>query len=147
MSFEEVLENLTNGQEEVKEAIQKIETRLTHLEGFLAGTQGYTPPAYGKPMTKAECEKLGGTWDEDTEKCTLTESVVVAAELPKTKEACEEAGGTWDEEKKVCKLSKEALESFRGILPSAQGVLPTRTPTISPEEARANALIKKITGE
>jgi len=140
MSFEDELKRIRKG-------VETINARLTHLEGFLAGTQNYQAPSVPRPMTKAECEKLKGTWDPDAEKCTLEESVVVAAEVPKTKEACEEAGGTWDENKKVCKLSKEALESFRGILPSAQGVLPTRTPTISPEEAKANALIKKIIGE
>ena len=139
MSFEDELKRIRKGQETTNK-------RLAYIEGFL-GAQGYQAPSYPRPMTKVECEKLGGEWDPDTGKCALEESVVIAVELPKTKEACEEAKGTWDEEKKVCKLSKEALESFRGILPRAQGVLPTRTPTTSPEEARANALIKKITGE
>ena len=138
MSFEDELRRIRQGQDAVN-------TRLDYLERFL-GAQGYQPPTYAKPITKAECERLGGKWDEDTGKCELTESVV-AIELPKTKEACEKAGGTWDEKKNFCKLSKEAIESFRGILPSAQGVLPIAGVGIDPDEAKANALIKKIVGE
>ena len=136
MSFEDELKALRKGQE-------TINTRLSRIEGFLAGTQGYQAPAYPRPMTKSECERLGGEWDPDTGKCTLEESVVVEA-APKNKEDCEKAGGVWDDDKKVCKISREALQSFRAPI---VGVLPTSTPSISSDEAKANALIEKIVGK
>ena len=136
MSFEDELKRLRKGQE-------TMNLRLSRIEGFLVGTQGYQAPSVPRPMTKAECEKLKGTWDPDTGKCTLEESVVIAS--PMTKEACEKAGGTWDDEKKTCKLP-EGTQSFRGILPTV-GVLPTSTPTLTSDEAKANAIIEKIVGK
>ena len=136
MSFEDELKRLMKGQE-------TMNLRLSRIEGFLAGTQNYQAPSVPRPMTKAECEKLKGTWDPDTGKCTLEESVVIEA-APKNKEDCEKAGGVWDDDKKVCKISREALQSFRAPI---VGVLPTSTPSISSDEAKANALIEKIVGK
>lgn len=136
MSFDDEMRRL-------REAQESMNTRLDHLVNFLMGTQGYTPPPYAKPMTEAACKKIGGTWDPDTGKCTLTQSVVVAA-VPTTKEACEKAGGKWEDGK--CVMPEEATEAARGILPTG-GVLPSSTPIISSDEAKASEIIKRIKGE
>lgn len=87
MSFETTLENLTKKADELGERLSIIEYRLGNLEGFMQAKQNYQPPAYGKTpkyppiKTKEQCEKLGGTWNDEEKAC----------KLPKEKEEALEA--------------------------------------------------------